>query len=425
MKPLLTNFYDKIILFCFLTVLLAVSLYSFVFKGVEIPSMQTTEFSQNWNRSSGGIYYSSTIPIGLMPGDFINFSDPKNDQNLTGVGIVSVEFGRRSEVVVNLLDGSSVNGTVKSKEGLKIKKDWRKSNEILLIDDGEKTVSIPHRQIKRLIGTPKYYVRKDFNFKKLKDADISFYQKVKEAYPLTNLNKISSWDHLQIDSNQSFYDLFTPPLIYLIDGKLTTSLPTIEAEEEVEPFGFSVISFTEKPYRFVLKSWIGNSPYLEDIVLSEKFGSNARTRLEVNGSYRIAESPQRGQPTLIKVEADDPTKLLTLNYFTVQQVPQKTGGVKPVGRALIEDKTVSDEPFEINSLMPEVYLGQFDLKVEILLEDKDKLELTLTEVDEGRIIEYYGRKYKILKINLEKKSVLISKQVGLSPELEELELFAP
>ena len=72
--------------------------------------------------------------------------------------------------------------------------------------------------------------------------------------------------------------------------------------------------------------------------------------------------------------------------------------------------------------MPEVYLGQFDLKIEILLEDKDKLELTLTEVDEGRIIEYYGRKYKILKINLEKKSVLISKQVGFIPELEELEL---
>ena len=55
-----------------------------------------------------------------------------------------------------------------------------------------------------------------------------------------------------------------------------------------------------------------------------------------------------------------------------------------MGRALVEDKSVKDEAFEINSLMDEVYLGQFMMKLKILLKDKEALDLELTERDAGR-----------------------------------------
>ena len=104
------------------------------------------------------------------------------------------------------------------------------------------------------------------------------------------------------DENETIYDLFTPPLIYLIDNKLTTSLPDAPIEEkEKEPFGVSIISFEKIPYRFRLSSWIGNSPYIEDRKLTEEFGRSIRNRLEVNKSYRLVENPKPGRPSLVRL----------------------------------------------------------------------------------------------------------------------------
>ena len=148
---------------------------------------------------------------------------------------------------------------------------------------------------------------------------------------------------------------YSPPLIYIIDNELTTTLPEAPIEEEEkEPFGASVVSFSERPYRFRLVSWIGNSPYFEDITLTEKFGRSTRNGLEVNSSYKLIEIPKSGRPSLIEVDNNSSEKLLTLKYFTVQNVPQNNGGVKPVGRAMIEDHSLKLEPFEINSLMEKV-----------------------------------------------------------------------
>ena len=106
-------------------------------------------------------------------------------------------------------------------------------------------------------------------------------------------------------------------------------------------------------------------------------------------------------------------------------MPQKSGGVKPVGRALLIDHSVKEEPFELNSIMTEIDLGQFEVTLSLELDDKEKLFVTLNEKDDGREIEYYGRKFKILRWDTSRKSLVISKQIGLSPEIEEVELFAP
>ena len=75
--------------------------------------------------------------------------------------------------------------------------------------------------------------------------------------------------------------------------------------------------------------------------------------------------------------------------------------------------------------MDEVYLGQFMMKLKILLKDKEALDLELTERDAGREIDYYGRKYKIISFDTDRRSIKISKQIGLAGTVEENDIFAP
>ena len=120
-------------------------------------------------------------------------------------------------------------------------------------------------------------------------------------------------------------------------------------------------------------------PFLEDTELTKEFGMKVRNRLNVNKSYKLLPEPKRGQPSLVEALEDDPEKLITLKYFAVQNVQQENGGIKPVGRALVEDKSVRVEPFEINSLMQEVSLGQFSMNLQIELEEKEKMSFEITE----------------------------------------------
>ena len=427
MKSFLKNSYDKLLFFNTIIFLIFVSCYTFFIseESVEITSTNF-DIKDNWVSSPDGYYFESDISMSLMPGEKISFFENKdNDHNLTFVNIVRIDFKRRSSLVVHLKDGTQFDATVKAKEGLTLSLNWSKSNQLILLDDGNKIRSIPSRDIVRIYGKPKYFTDKDADIRKLMKFPVSFFQHNQKKLYTESAPNISTWRQLNRDSNESIYDLFTPPLIYIIDGKLTTTLPEAEIEEEKEKFGATLLSFEKKPYRFRLSSWIGNNPYLEDTYLSQKLGIPVRKRLEVNRSYKLVDSVKRGQSSLVAVDSNNSEKLITLKYFAVQQVPQKTGGVKPVGRALIIDHSVKEEPFELNSIMKEVDLGQFEVILSLELDDKEKLSVSLNEKDADREIEYYGRKFKILKWDTSSKSLVISKQIGLSPEIEEVELFAP
>lgn len=427
MKNFLNNSYDKLFFSTTIIFLTFITCYTFLISEDSFNSISiNSDIKDNWTRSPDGYYFESDIPMSLMPGDKISFlTNKNNDNNFTQVGITRLDFKRRSTLVVYLKDDTEFDATVKSKEGLILNLNWRKSNQPILLDDGNKIRSIPSRDIIRIVGRPKYFITKDADIRKLIKFPVSFFQHNQNKLFTESTPKITMWNQLNRDSNESIYDLFTPPLIYIIDGKLTTTLPEAEIEEEKEKFGATLLSFEKKPYRFRLSSWIGNNPYLEDTYLSEKFGIPFRKRLEVNKSYKLVESPKRGQSSLLDVDSNSSEKLITLKYFAVQNVPQKTGGVRPVGRALLIDHSVKEEPFELNSIMKEVDLGQFEVILSLELDDKEKLSVSLNEKDEGREIEYYGRKFKILKWDTSRKSLFISKQIGLSPEIEEVELFAP
>ena len=56
------------------------------------------------------------------------------------------------------------------------------------------------------------------------------------------------------DKNQTIYDMFIPPDHLIHDGQLTTKLPEKEKEEEeIEPFGLSLVNVTKAEYPLDLK----------------------------------------------------------------------------------------------------------------------------------------------------------------------------
>jgi hypothetical protein len=282
------------------------------------------------------------------------------------------------------------------------------------------------RTIEKIVGTPKYVLSDSADLTVLRSKQPFFYQRGEIASFTSKNRRRPTWGQIESEKNSTIYELFTPPLIYIIDNELTTTLPEAPIEEEEkEPFGASVVSFSEKPYRFRLVSWIGNSPFIEDTMLTEKFGRTIRNRLEVNNSYKLVENSKPGRPSLIKVDNNSSEKLLTLKYFTVQNVTQKNGGVKPVGRALIEDHFLKLKPFEINSLMENVFLGQFEVKLRFKIGKEDAYEITLTASDTGKEVNYNNRIYKILAFDSDKKSVLLRKASAIPNQFEDLELLAP
>ena len=185
---------------------------------------------------------------------------------------------------------------------------------------------IQMRQVAKITGTLNIYLKMSVDLTILRDKKPYFYQSLQNNY-LINLDKRPELTEIPADKNNSIYDLFTPPLIYLNQNKLTTSLPDAPIEEEErEPFGVSILSFEMIPYRFRLASWIGKTPYIEDRKLTKEFGRTVRNRMEVNNSYKLIENPKPGRPSLVQVDANGSDKLLTLKYFTVQNVSQKNGG---------------------------------------------------------------------------------------------------
>ena len=389
----------------------------------ENEAYHTSEDPEYWERSSEGVTLRSNIKNDLMPGDFIFYKT--SDSNFSKIKISKTFFKRRSEISVLLVTGKTITGTVKAKEGLTLSGSSLRSSAPLLLDVDRRATPIQMRQISKIMGNPVYILEDSADLTILKDKTPHFYQRLNNESPVI-LNKRPEWMEIPADENETIYDLFTPPLIYLIDNKLTTSLPDAPIEEkEKEPFGVSIISFEKIPYRFRLSSWIGNSPYIEDRKLTEEFGRSIRNRLEVNKSYRLVENPKPGRPSLVEVDTNSSDKLLSLNYFTVQNVTQKNGGVKPVGRALIEDHSLGIKPFEMNSLMEEVFLGQFEVKMRIKIAKEDEKEITLSNIDEGREIPYNGRKYTVLGFDAERKAIKLRKQDTIPHQFEDLELLSP
>ncbi len=76
---------------------------------------------------------------------------------------------------------------------------------------------------------------------------------------------------------------------------------------------------------------------------------------------------------------------------------------------MVKDYNIGGNSFEINSLMNEVYSGQFTIQLKFELPSTSPLEIEISEKDEGKEIIFADRSYEIISIDSVNKTITISK----------------
>ena len=175
---------------------------------------------------------------------------------------------------------------------------------------------------------------------------------------------------------------------------------------------------TKAEYPLRLKSWVGSTPYFEDLAtIEDGTGKIIRNRIEVGKPHKRVEDRKPGQQSFEICDSNDTDKIFTVQYFAVQQYRNpETGGLKPVGRAMIQDHKLGGKPFEINTLMKGVYAGNMTFNFMASLPGLDPKEFSFSSSDSLATLEYGGRKYLVSEIDLESKTLRVTKQ---DPRLEE------
>ncbi len=371
---------------------------SFVF-GMNDAGLQTLELTKNNS---------------LMPGDTITFVSIEDENKAKSFLIPKIIFKSRSRLTVGF-DKKEITGKLVSGMDVVLDGDWKRNRASLEIaneeDRGRSTV--PFAKINYVSGERLLAFDEPIEEFDSEEWRISFHQPligVIAEHNQTQTDRVR-WTKPIDESGDSIYDLFTPPIIYLIDGNLTTSLPEKKEVRKTEEFGLSLRSFQKKPYRFKMRGFSNTAPFFEDMdpTIKDK-RLNPKTRIEVNAPYRINTNGKPGSTSLIKTTEDDENKVLIVTYFRLEYMKdEKTGGVKPVGRALVKDYKIGGKPFEINSRMQEVFAG--DNKIELSFNlDGPSEQIVLSDKDTGKVLEFGSRKYLIKEINAEEKSLLIEKR---------------
>lgn len=423
------EYYEKFLLVLLVVVLVTFFMLSFI-EELEFPreSINNELFSPYEIEARGEDMVIEFSGIhSLMPGNYVSFLESNGSVDSKQI-IRQIIFQRRANTSVALKDGTIFEGRLGNTADIRLGIDWKSERRTFSINHSRGTQSIASEEIEYFSGNHKIVLDKteknsDGNYK------LSFYQN-KEIIPTeASILERPRWQQTPADANASIYDLFTPPIIYLVEGKLSTSLPEEPLPEaKKEPFGMELIKFSNEPYAYKLVSWIGNTPYFEDANTKKSAGSleNIRNRLEVGIPYKKAIDRKPGQPSLVATEMEDKDKLLTIEYFTVEQVKDsRTGGYKNVGRALVKDHKLGVKPFEINSLMEEVFAGNVKIEVRLTLDDLEGKTFSFTTDDAGISFDFSERIYTVIEINEDSKSILVRKKGPLPDQQQDLLLNLP
>ena len=361
---------------------------------------------------SGESYFLFSQPLSIVPGEFLHIYN-QDDELLNKYELESILIPSREEITV-FTENQTITGT--TRQEVILEKNWQDSPSILALRNGRETAQIRFADIRRIKGILYLDINADIKTLNNSEYNISFYQKTPSSNNRT-FDKIK-WTNGLSDKNQTIYDMFTPPIIFIHDGQLTTKLPEKEKEaEEIEPFGLSLVEVTKAEYPFRLKSWVGQTPYFEDLTVTEASGVGVRNRIEVGKSYKRTLNRKPGQPSLEICDNNDSDKIFVVQYFAVQQYRNPdTGGLKPVGRAMIKDFRIEGAPFEINSLMKKVYAGSLKITFRASLPGLTPKEFTFDSSDYETVYDFGGRRYQISNIDIENKMVRVVKQDPRSAE---------
>ena len=351
----------------------------------------------------------------LVPNDSVQVFNSKGEK-IDTFKIKKVIFSKKSKVSIQLKTQIILKGRLLNPSSTILTTGWEKSRSPIAIDTDKGVKNISFKEIEFIRGEQKLVLDKSVDDLDPSECRISVYQSKSQILIDSNRTEKNRWTNTESEENASIYDLFTPPIIYLVDGELATSLPEAPKEiEKEEEFGLTILSFEKKEYRFKLVSWIGQTPYFEDLQkkVSETLNKNVKNRIEVKIPYKENNNYRPGLPSLVKTTQEDTGKLLMVEFFTVQQVTDsKTGGSKPVGRALVRDFKKGGKPFEINSLMKTVNSGDFKILLKFDIEDEAVSEI---EIDGSAIEKEFNfgkRSYKILNIDNENKTIEVEKKIS-------------
>ncbi len=410
------KYYDKLILvfaFVFTTVL---SLLTFL--GSDELNPSSTKIINETYTIIGNFEGERVLSLSkkshLLPNDIITFYHSGDEDSITAQ-ITKVIFKKKSSVIIKTLSGKNMSGRLLGSNDLILEDAWNKSRIPIALDTREGgVVNLNANEIKYIHGDQKLIL--DNNLKILEDENysVSVYQTMSHLFLDINQTEKTRWTNNVSEKNETIYDLFTPPLIYLVDGKLTTSLPEAPKVVKEEEFGLSLIRFEKKEYRLKLVSWIGQVPYFEDseTKLSDNVNQLVKNRIELKIPYKNNENYRPGLPSLVQTTMEDEKKVFMVEYFTVQQVKDpRTGGVKPVGRALVKDFIKGGKPFEINSRMDKVFSGDFQISLQVNLAGEIPQEININVDEVGKEITVGNRNFKILKINEENKTLDVEKRL--------------
>ncbi len=407
--------YEKLLLGLALLVLVPIAVVKFLDSvNNDLPQKPPMSSSFSLDEINDEQTISLLKETSLLPNDLIRVYNSANEKILS-TSITKVIYKKKSKVSVKLKTGRTLEGRLLSSNNLVMTKNWQRSRTPIAIDSEDGVFNLNMNEIDFIKGYQKLVTDKDLIKFEDEDCSISVYQSASKFLIDSNQTDKTRWINYKTDHNETIYDLFTPPIIYLVDGELTTSLPEAPKEEEKEEeFGLILTRFEKSEYRLKLVSWIGQVPYFEDLTLkiSTTSTKNVKNRIEPKIPYKNNENYRPGMPSLVKTTMEDENKVFMVEYFTVQQIKDpRTGGVKPVGRAMVRDFQKGGAPFEINSRMEQVYSGDYELELEVNLPGEIPQKIILNSKDLDREISIGNRIFKILEMNETNRSVKIEKAI--------------
>ncbi len=286
MKNWFADNYEKIILLSAILLILLQTLITpvedYLFKS---NSTQYSQFKIIEIRDE--LFIEPSKSTSVFPGNLLYYKNlDSSDWSIEKINIVHLV--KRQKIVLTTSDGHEIEGTLVG--DFILNENWHTSAESIAIRQERDTIFVPVRKIVKITTQQRIKLAENLNDLDWTNQEISFFQRL-------NLNPANEelllskpkWIGSNTDSNSTNYDLFTPPIIYLDDGKLTARLPEKEKPQELEEdFGLKLVSANKAPYFLRLASWVGNIPYFEDkkTKLSENSTKFTRNRLEVGKFYK-------------------------------------------------------------------------------------------------------------------------------------------
>ena len=397
-----------ILLLSFIAIVVLFILFSNTSPNLALFSSTNNTFS--FKTKNGKTYFSLNRELSLLPGDFIHLKQDDGN-NWTPFEIKAILLLARQEIRLSTRSGI-ISGT--TRQDVILDKKWRNSQGSISLRKGKEVSNIKYDDILRISGPLWLLTSVDSKTIKNDQNQISFYQRtLKDQYSFGEVDKFK-WTNPSTDENSTPYDLFTPPIIYIHNGDLTTRLPEKEVEaEELEPFGLTLIKVSKSEYPLILKSWVGETPYFEDSMSNGSLtpGKTVRNRVELGKPYKRDFSRKPGQPSLIPCDDNDSQKMFIVQHFAVQQYrnPQ-TGGLRPVGRAMIKDFQLGGNAFEINTLMTKVYAGNYTFHFLANLPNLSPQEFSFESASIDSTFDYGGRVYRFSSADYEDNSLEVTKE---------------